>query len=254
VESEPAEKILQAFAWRELLLRQRINDAARQTMVAYATGTNLDHLGALFGVTRAVVTPGDPAAVPPAPEVLEDDDRFRARIVLSTEALTAAGTVGRYAWHALDADARVRDVSVSSPYPGKVDVHVLSDAEDGVTPADVVAAVDARLQSEEVRTLTDTVAVFAATPVAYTVEARLVTYPGVAGEAVLAAAAERLAAHTAGLYRIGRDVTRSGLYAALHVEGVQRVILEAPTADLEIGVGEIARPTALSVAPGGTDE
>ncbi|SOO25798.1 hypothetical protein XFF6991_480123 [Xanthomonas phaseoli pv. phaseoli] len=59
-EADPVYKILQLFAARELLLRQRANDKAQQTMLAFATGTNLDHLGALFGVARLVLDPGQP--------------------------------------------------------------------------------------------------------------------------------------------------------------------------------------------------
>ena len=65
-EADPVYKILQLFAARELLLRQRANDKAQQTMLAFATGTNLDHLGALFGVVRLVLAPGQPeTGVPP---------------------------------------------------------------------------------------------------------------------------------------------------------------------------------------------
>ncbi|MDV2453476.1 baseplate assembly protein, partial [Xanthomonas hortorum NBC5720] len=61
-ESDPVYKLLQLFAARELLIRQRANDKAQQTMLAFATGTNLDHLGALFGVARLVLDPGQPDA------------------------------------------------------------------------------------------------------------------------------------------------------------------------------------------------
>ena len=52
LESEPATKLLQIVAYREILLRQRINDAARAVMPAYAMGSDLDNLAALLGVTR----------------------------------------------------------------------------------------------------------------------------------------------------------------------------------------------------------
>ncbi len=42
LESEPATKLLQENAYRELLLRQRINEAAQAVMVAYAMGGDLD--------------------------------------------------------------------------------------------------------------------------------------------------------------------------------------------------------------------
>ncbi len=41
LESEPATKLLQENAYRELLLRQRINEAAQAVMVAYAMGGDL---------------------------------------------------------------------------------------------------------------------------------------------------------------------------------------------------------------------
>lgn len=52
VESDPAYKILEVAAYRELLIRQRVNDAGRSVMLAYAHGSDLDHLGALMGVVR----------------------------------------------------------------------------------------------------------------------------------------------------------------------------------------------------------
>ena len=42
VESDPVVKLIQLFAYRELVLRQRLNDAARAVMPAFATGSDLD--------------------------------------------------------------------------------------------------------------------------------------------------------------------------------------------------------------------
>ncbi|EOV7032892.1 baseplate assembly protein, partial [Yersinia enterocolitica] len=39
LESEPLVKLLQENAYREVILRQRVNDAARAVMVAYAVGS-----------------------------------------------------------------------------------------------------------------------------------------------------------------------------------------------------------------------
>ena len=50
LESEPLTQFLQETAYRELLLRARINDAARACMLPWATGADLDNLGALYGV------------------------------------------------------------------------------------------------------------------------------------------------------------------------------------------------------------
>lgn len=51
-ESDPAIKILEVAAWRELLLRQRINDAAQANLLAFARGNDLDHLAEFYGVLR----------------------------------------------------------------------------------------------------------------------------------------------------------------------------------------------------------
>ena len=113
LESEPASKILQVWAYRELLLRAEFDDAGRGNMLAYARGANLEHLAAFFGVMRAVVQVADPSVVPPIVEILEDDERFvRRRTQLALESFTTAGPRGSYQFWGLTASALVKDVSV----------------------------------------------------------------------------------------------------------------------------------------------
>ncbi len=52
VESDPAIKILEVAAWRELLLRERINEAARSNLLKFASGEELDNLAEFYGVER----------------------------------------------------------------------------------------------------------------------------------------------------------------------------------------------------------
>ena len=42
LESEPLTKLLQENAYRELVLRQRVNEAAQAVMVAYANSSDLE--------------------------------------------------------------------------------------------------------------------------------------------------------------------------------------------------------------------
>ncbi|MBL1575310.1 baseplate assembly protein, partial [Klebsiella pneumoniae] len=65
LESEPIVKTLQENVYRELLLRQRINEAARAVMVAYSGSDDLDNLGANNNVQRRVITPADDTTTPP---------------------------------------------------------------------------------------------------------------------------------------------------------------------------------------------
>ncbi|NQF23028.1 baseplate assembly protein, partial [Enterobacter hormaechei] len=52
LESEPITKQLQENTYREILLRQRINEAAQAVMVAYAMGGDLDQMAANYSVKR----------------------------------------------------------------------------------------------------------------------------------------------------------------------------------------------------------
>lgn len=261
VESDPAFKLLEVAAYRELLLRQRVNDACRAVMLAYATGADLDHIGANYHVTRLVIDPGDPDVVPPVEPVYEADDDFRNRIQLSFEGFSTAGAEGSYVFHGLSADPDVKDVQAVSPTPGAVTVYVLSRTGDGAADSELLAAVDAVLNAETVRPLTDSVTVLSASVVNYAIAAELVLYPGPDAEVVRQAAEDALGAYTRAIHRIGYDVTLSGVMQALQQPGVQRVKLVAPTptADaesrlVEIAEGEAPYCTAITVTVAGATD
>lgn len=247
LESEPAVKLLEVCAYRELLIRARVNDAARAVMLATATGADLDQLAALFGVSRLTIIPADPAASPPVAAVLETDTAFRARTQLALEGFSTAGPTGAYTFHAFSADPQVKDVAVDSPTPGTVRVTVLSHETNGTPTAPVLAAVAARLSADEVRPLCDTVSVQAATIIPYTVDATLEFLDGPDPAVVLAEAIATVTTYVDQSHALGRDVTLSGLYAALHRPGVARVILTAPAAEIAIAPTEAAFCTAITV-------
>lgn len=52
LESDPANKVMEISAYREMLLRQRMNEAVRGVMVAFAMGSDLDHLAAFYPEKR----------------------------------------------------------------------------------------------------------------------------------------------------------------------------------------------------------
>ncbi|MCZ7024357.1 baseplate assembly protein, partial [Salmonella enterica subsp. enterica] len=54
--------------------------------------------------------------------------------------------------------------------------------------------------------------------------------------------------------RLGRDIRLSAIYAALHVEGVQRVELQSPLADIVLDKTQASLCTAYSLSVGGSDE
>lgn len=254
VESDPAYKILEVAAYREVLIRQRVNDAARATMLAYALGSDLDQIGALFGVQRLTIVEADPEAVPPVEAVMESDTDFRRRIQLSLEGFSTAGPEGAYVFHALAADGDVLDASATSPDPGEVVISVLSRTGNGTAGTPLLDAVEAALNSDAVRPLTDLVTVQSASIVNFTINASIYVYPGPDSAVVLAAANAALDAYLESVHRIGKDVSRSGIFAALHRPGVQRVVLTSPSADVTISATQAAWCTARTVTIAGTDE
>ena len=254
VESDPAYRILEVSAYRELLIRQRVNDAARAVMLPYAQGADLDNLAALYDVSRLLIDAGDPDAVPPIAATYESDAALRRRAQLAPEAITTAGSTGSYVFHGLSASPLVKDVAIASPVPGQVQVTVLSTESDGTPDQALLDAVDAALNAETVRPLTDQVAVQAASITTYTIGASLYVYPGPDAEIVRQAAQDAVTQYTTDHHALGHDITLSGLYAALHRPGVQRVELAEPVASLTIAATAAAYCTAITVTTGGTDE
>ena len=249
VESDPAYKILEVCAYRELLIRQRVNDSAKAVMLAYAVGSDLDQLGGLMGVVRKTITPADLGALPPVAAVMESDADFRKRIQLSVEGLSTAGPVGSYIYHALSVSG-IKDVAVNNPSAGVVQVVVLADRDTGVPTTAELDAVSAALNAESIRPLTDTVQVQAASIVTYAVTATIYVNAGPDAATVLANCNASIAAYTASQFRIDSDINLSGIYAALHIEGVNKVVLSAPTANLSVSSTQAARCTAITLTLG----
>ncbi|AIX49302.1 baseplate assembly protein [Pantoea sp. PSNIH1] len=254
LESEPIVKLLQENAYREVLLRQRINEAAKGVMVAYALDADLDQLGANNGVERLTIAPDDGTTIPPTAAVMESNDDYRARIAAAFEGLSVAGPTGAYEYHARSADGRVADASAISPSPAVVTVTVLAREGDGTAAADLLAVVDKALNDENVRPVSDRVNVRSAEIVNYAIEAEIFIYPGPEAEPVRAASEAKLAAYVTAQKRLGRDIRLSALYAAIHVEGVQRVNLIQPAADVVLDKTQAAYCTGYTLSVGGSDE
>ncbi|CAB3965509.1 MULTISPECIES: baseplate J/gp47 family protein [Burkholderia] len=249
LESEPVVKLLQENAYREIVLRQRVNDAARAVMLAYAVGTDLDHLAALFGIRRLTITPADPEHDVAA--VMESDTDLRARTQLAPQSLSVAGPEGAYVSHARNADGRVLDASAVSPAPCEVLVSVLARDGDGTADPALIAAVAAALQADDVRPLTDKVTVRGAEILRYQVRARLVFFAGPDRAVALAEANRAMKKYTESMHRLGMEVTLDGIYAAARAAGVQKVILESPLAGLPATKQQAPYCTGIELIDGG---
>ncbi|EPI3562419.1 baseplate assembly protein [Escherichia coli] len=254
LESEPITMLLEENCYRELLLRQRVNEAARAVMLAYSTDSDLDNLAVNFNIERLTIQEEDDSVTPPIEAVMESDPDLRTRTQQAFEGLSVAGPTAAYEFWGRSADGRVADISAVSPTPACVTISVLSREGDGTASDDLLSVVAAALNDEEVRPVADRVTVQSAEIVPYQIDATLYIYPGPEAEPVRQASEQQLQAYIAAQNRLGRDIRLSAIYAALHVEGVQRVELAQPVADIVLSDYQASHCTEYTITVGGYDE
>ncbi|QGU12820.1 baseplate assembly protein [Leclercia sp. J807] len=254
LESEPIVKLLQENAYREVIWRQRVNEAALAVTLAYSAGNDLDVVVGNNNTERLTITPEDTTTIPPTPAVMESDTDLRLRAQQAFEGLSVAGPVGAYEYHGRSADGRVADVSVESPSPACVTITVLSREDDGTASPELLAIVDKALNAEDVRPVADRVTVQSAEIVPYQIDATLYVYPGPESEPIRQASEQKLQSYISAQHRLGRDIRLSAIYAALHVEGVQRVELASPQADIVLTKSQASNCTEYQITIGGSDE
>ncbi|WP_353287796.1 baseplate J/gp47 family protein [Wolbachia endosymbiont (group B) of Gerris lacustris] len=214
VESDPAIKILEVAAWRELLLRQRINEAVKGNLLKFATGEDLDSLAEFYGVER---------------QNEEDDEHFRKRIKAKIAGWSTGGSKEYYKYHALSADSRVKDALVESPIPGKVQISILSTTT-GIVSEELLEIVKKQVTRDDIRVLTDTVTVIGCNITEIDIHSRVSVSPVISEEEIKKQFIKKFEASK----RLGWNVTKSWIIANLFVEGVENVELIEPKEDVVI--------------------
>jgi phage-related baseplate assembly protein len=243
--ADPAIKLLEYFSYRELLIRQRVNEAALANMLAFALGSDLDHIGAGRDVERFILEPGNPSlGIDP---VLESDTDFRARIQRAPETYSVAGPIAAYANLAKSASSDVRYATAISPDPCDILICVQSRIGDGSASPALIATVAAYLNDEDRRPLGDRVTVQSATIKPFAISATMRTLSGPAPALILATARLRLDVWLRENERLGRDITTDGIIAQLRIEGVSKVTLISPAFDIVCDPTEAGHCTAIDL-------
>jgi len=235
--SDPAIKLIEVAAYRELLLRARINEAARANLLAFAVGNDLEHLGAFYGVTRL-------------PQ--EQDEQLRRRIRARIMGFANAGGAAHYRYWALSASPEVADVAVDSPGPGRVRISVLPTGHSDTVPEALLETVRATVLRDDVRVLTDTVEVVPVSLVPVTVSAQIWLYPDTP-LAVFEGLTPRLTRELAQAAVLGWDLTRSWLIGQLQQPGIHKVALSEPATDIRIHSTQAVRLTDVQLTFAGRD-
>lgn len=263
LESDPVIKVLEAFAYREMLLRARVNDAARAVCLAWAVGDDLTNLAADFDMQRLLITPENLSTVPPTPAVYENDERFRIRRQLAPELLTSVGTYGEYLARVLESSALIYDARIVGPKlqyidgipttfnevpVGYVYGYVLSNENNTHIPsAELINTIQAHIDNSEIAKFGELFLALPGEIVEYEISAELTIFPGPAGEAVQAAALADVTTLTNDLFKLGYDINRAIITAALNVPGVQNIALALPAADIVIAENQAGKCAAINI-------
>jgi phage-related baseplate assembly protein len=250
LESEPIVRILEEACYRELVLRARYNDEARELMLAYATGTNLDHIGvSYYQEERLLVTAADTTAVPPVAAVYESDADYRQRLADKVESFSVAGPTAAYEWLAKSAAGTVADAKCDSPQPGTSRIAILSTEGDGTPDAALLATVLTALSADTVRPLCEEVLVVPAQVQHYAIGVTL--YPEADESPSQAAAVTALTAYATARHKLKKSVSISGIIAAANASGVQKIVVNAPAADISCSAQQAAYCTGITVTVAG---
>jgi len=218
LESSAAVKVMQVAAYRELLLRARTNDAARANLLAYASGSDLDHVGA--------------NSSPAVSRMLgEDDERFRTRILLTVRARNV-GSEARYRLIALSTSTQVRDaIAYREGRDPTVKVALLSTDPTGEASLSLINAVAQEFAKLDNRLVNGPVQVRSAVTSVVNVVATLTLNPN-QPSTLLASAEAALRAAWAAEGGLGRDLTRDWIRSRLMLPGVYSVAITTPAADV----------------------
>ena len=249
LESDPAMKLAEAFAYREMLVRKESNEQALSVLLAFAKDNDLDHKAAERNLQRRIISP----ATENTPEVKESNDSLRKRVQLAPEGQTTAGSEGSYIFHGLNADPRVKDIYPYAPLDetgnptGICNIYVLSNESDGTAPEDLLNVVSTALNAKSVRPLTDKPIIYSASILNYSIDAEIFIDEGPDENIVLDSCYKAAQEYTKKSHSFNDGISLSGIYQALHQPGVSRVNLISPAGNIDTSIGQVAFCTGINI-------
>ncbi|CAM3966021.1 baseplate assembly protein [Pseudoalteromonas byunsanensis] len=240
LESEPLTQLLNSYAYQAMLLRARVNDAAKSTMLSSATGSDLEHIASRYQVARLEG---------------ESDQRLRERVQLAFHSLNTAGTEKSYIYHTLTADPRVKDVRVNSPSPCHIVLTILSnESADGQPSTELInkleytfglkqgdqSSVSEILEAQKVRPIGDRVEIVPTKVKVFDLQAHVKLELGPGHAQVKQQVIDKVTDYLAERSGLGKHIKRSALFAMLHQAGVEEVELVSPQDNIIVADDEVA--------------
>lgn len=227
--------MIDVIAYREMLIRNSINEAAKQNLIAFASGVMLDYLGDFFGVVRLDA---------------ETDEQLRTRIRLAPESYATTGSRQAYIFHALSTDAAIIDCEAVRGTSGKIFIYILT--ADGTASPELIQAVLDNTSDEKKRPLSDRVDVIAGQ--ALDVQLTIKVTPLVSANPQTVLNNARVNAQAFADKRrtkLGQDIVPSQIIDALSHDDIWQVEVIAPAKPLVLEPWQWANVTDIKVMLGG---
>jgi phage-related baseplate assembly protein len=239
LEFDPIKINQEVCAYFELLVRDRVNQAARSITLAYAIGTDLEAIATRY-----------PGGVPRLPN--ESDDRYRRRIWLSPNTLSPHGTAEAYEFWALSAMPELRDVtairSVQFDYYPTILITCLKEPPDDPRPTDEeLVQVRAYIQSLSRQGLTDVISINAPKIREITYKIAVWLYPGTVQDQTMSKIVLNLSNLINDQFWLGHDHSHTAIHAACRLTGVHHIDIEQPTDDVFVPLDWVVKVTSVTV-------
>jgi phage-related baseplate assembly protein len=257
LEFDPIKITEELAAYFELLLRDRINQAAKSVTLAFASGSDLDAIASRYpgGIPR-LDTDSDGTADEP-------DDTYRTRIWLSPNTLSPHGTYEAYVFWAMTAQPALRDATATAVRgTPKVTITIMADGTEvaanssytditsfpSPTPSDDdIDTVLEYVRDESRQGLTDVVYV-RAPKITYTdYEVDVWLFPGWDKESTLNSVMKQLAELIEKQRWLGYSHVIAAIEAACMITGIYNCQVISPAADILIEKHEVVVVNSVTV-------
>jgi len=240
LEFDPIKINQEACTYFELLIRDRINQAARSITLAYAIGTDLDAIGSRY-----------PGGVPRLEG--ESDDRYRRRIWLSPNTLSPHGTAEAYEYWALTAYPELRDVTairkVAHDYYPTILITCLMNTnyDDPKPPQEQLLRIRSYIGSLSRQGLTDVISVNPPKVMEINYNVNVWIYPGASPDQLITKIAFNLSALVTDQYWLGHDHSHTAMHAACAIQGVHHVEIVEPEKDVAVPLDWVVKVKNITV-------
>ncbi len=201
-------KICLAWANRLALKDEQHNIEARQMLLAYSSGDNLEHLAATYHRVERLAGEGD--------------DALRARAQLAPEARAIYGLPeGAYRFRTMTSfGTELRDVKAINRGNGRVELRLLGNGAGGAVPGDLLVRVYEHFAGEDGSASTDVLSVLPAIVEDVPVSIRITIPRGPDANVLLTAISKQLQSYAEALFMLDVGLYTDALLSASRVPSV----------------------------------